>query len=92
MRLAASGAPVALKRRAVEPINKGKNFPAEAPPVYRLATDWTTGANLSLLHSVKIGSEAHPASYAMSTKDSIPGVKRPGGVKLHLATRSRTVG
>jgi hypothetical protein len=34
--------------------------------------------NSSLLHSVQIGSEAHPASYKMGTGGCFPGKKRPG--------------
>jgi hypothetical protein len=32
----------------------------------------------SLLHSVQIGSEAHPTSYPMGTCGSFPGVKAAG--------------
>jgi hypothetical protein len=37
--------------------------------------------NFFLLHRVQNGSGAHPASYPVDTRDSFPGVKRPG-VKL----------
>jgi hypothetical protein len=38
MRLAASGTPVAVNRRAVEPVNKVKIFP--------VFSDWVTGAEV----------------------------------------------
>jgi hypothetical protein len=33
--------------------------------------------SFSLRHRMQNGSGAHPASYAMGTRDSFPGVKRP---------------
>jgi hypothetical protein len=36
------------------------------------------GRSKRLLHSVKTGSEAHPASYRMGTEDSFPGSKAAG--------------
>jgi hypothetical protein len=50
-----------------------------------IATGWTArirfpvgSKDFSLLYSVQNGSGAHPTSYPMSTRGSIPGVKRPG--------------
>jgi hypothetical protein len=34
--------------------------------------------NVSLLHSVKTGSGAHPASYPIGARDSVPGGKAAG--------------
>jgi hypothetical protein len=40
--------------------------------------DSRQGQDLSLLHSVQTGPEAHPASYPMGTGGSFPGVKQQG--------------
>jgi hypothetical protein len=40
--------------------------------------------NFSLHHRVQTGSGAHPTSYPVGTKDSFPGVERPGREADHL--------
>jgi hypothetical protein len=42
------------------------------------AVRFPSGARLLLLHSIQIGSDAHPASYPMGTEGFSPGVKQPG--------------
>jgi hypothetical protein len=57
--------------------------------------DSRKGQDFSRLHSVLIGSGAHPASYTMRTGGFAPGDKAVRGVKLtthlHLVPRSRLV-
>jgi hypothetical protein len=43
-----------------------------------------SGKRFSLLHSVQIGSGAHPTSYAMGTRGSFTAVKRQGREADHL--------
>jgi hypothetical protein len=73
-----------------------------------LVTGWTIGAigvrfspgegatNFSLRHCVQNSSGAHPASYPMCTRGSLPGDLRGQGVRLttdlHLASRLRIRG
>jgi hypothetical protein len=47
--------------------------------------------NFSLHHRVQNGSGAHPASYTMGTRDSFPGVKRPGREADHSPPSSAEV-
>jgi hypothetical protein len=47
--------------------------------------------NFSLHHRVQNGSGAHPASYAMGTGGSFPGVKRPGREANHSPPPSAEV-
>jgi hypothetical protein len=48
-------------------------------------------SNFSLLHVVQTGSGVHPASYPIGTKDSFPGVKRPGREADHSPPTSAEV-
>jgi len=56
----------------------GVRFPAEA-------------GNFSLLHRIKTGSEAHPASYPMGFRLSSLGVKRPRHEAKHSTPSSAEV-
>jgi hypothetical protein len=47
--------------------------------------------NFSLHHRVQNGSGAHPASYPTGTRDSFPGVKRPGREADHSPPSSAEV-
>jgi hypothetical protein len=47
--------------------------------------------NFSLHHRVQNGSEAHPVSYTMGTRDSFSGVKRPGREADHSPPSSAEV-
>jgi hypothetical protein len=50
--------------------------------------------NLSLRHHVQTGSGAHPASYPVGTRDSLPGGKGRGvklTTRLQLVSRSKNV-
>jgi hypothetical protein len=47
--------------------------------------------NFSLHHRVQNGSGAHPASYPVGTRGSLPGVKRPGREADHSSPSSAEV-
>jgi len=48
--------------------------------------------NFSLHHRVQTGSEAHPASYPMDSRESFPGGDMKLTTHLHLVLRSRIHG
>jgi hypothetical protein len=47
--------------------------------------------NISFHHRVEYGCGAHPASYPVGTRDSFPGVKRPGREADHSLPSSAEV-
>jgi hypothetical protein len=47
--------------------------------------------NFSLYHRVQNGSGAHPTSYPMGTRGSLPGAKRPGRESDHSPPSSAEV-